>query len=148
MKRPVATCDESAQVIFDSPQAGQDSVVVILPGPCVARNPATAGILWSLRLRRVRVRGVVVDGAHDHATRPGGDSAQGCALEFSRFVSRFHVFHFAVLPIGDPCGEDVEFLEVADGRYAAELESSVARALLDASWKVGEQRGRCAAPKL
>src|SRR6266853_6889462 len=85
------------------------------------------------------MRGVVVDGAHDHAPRPGGDSGERRALEFAGLIARFHIFHFAVLSIRDPSGKDLQLGEVADWRNAAEIESGVARALLDAGWKVGEQ---------
>ena len=44
-----------------------------------------------------------------------------------------------MLPIGDPGGKDLQFPEVADAGYAAEVVSSVTGALLDAGWKVGEQ---------
>ena len=69
------------------------------------------------------MRGVVVDGAHDHAARPGSDSGQRRALEFPGLIARFHVLHFAVLPIRDPRGKDVQLAEVADRRNAAEIES-------------------------
>ena len=85
------------------------------------------------------MRSVVIDGAHDHAARPGSDSGERRALEFTGLIARFHVLHFAVLSIGDPGGKDLQLGEVADRRNAAEIESGVARALLDASWKVGEQ---------
>ena len=51
--------------------------------------------------------GVVVDGAHDHAARPGSDSGQRRAFEFAGFGARFHVVHFALLSVGDPLGKDV-----------------------------------------
>ena len=54
-------------------------------------------------------------------------------------IARFHVFHFAVLSVGNPRGKDAQLDEVADRRNAAEIESGVARALLDAGWKVGKQ---------
>src|ERR1700674_5721105 len=114
--------------------------MVILTGAGVARNPAPAG-LFRLYLSRVRMRGVVIDGAHDHAARPGSDSCQRRALEFPCLIARFHVFHFAVLSIGDPGGKDLQLGEIPDRRNAAEIESGVARALLDAGWKVGKQVG-------
>src|ERR1700693_2311317 len=114
--------------------------MVILTGPGVARNPAPAG-LFRLYLSRVRMRGVVIDGAHDHAARPGSDSSERRAPEFAGLIARFHVFHFAVLSIGDPGGKDLQLGEVADRRNAAEIESGVARALLDAGWEVGGEVG-------
>ena len=85
------------------------------------------------------MRGVVVDGAYDYAARPGSDLGQRRALEFSSLIARFHVLHLAVLSVRDPRGKDLQLDEVMDRRNATELESSVARALLDAGWKVGEQ---------
>jgi len=41
----------------------------------------------------------------------------------------------------DPWGKDAQLAEVADWSNAAEIESGVARAPLDAGWKVGEQGG-------
>src|ERR1700738_673246 len=129
---------KSAQFILDLAQSAQYGLVVILAGPGVARDPAPAG-LFRPYLSRVRMRGVVVDGAHDHAARPGSDSGQRRALEFAGLIARFHIFHFAVLSIGDPSGKDLQLGEVADWRNAAEIEAGVARALLDPAWKVGEQ---------
>src|SRR5712691_4661012 len=85
------------------------------------------------------MRSVVVDGTHDHAARPGSDSGERRALEFTGLIARFHVLHFAVLSVGDPGGKDLQLGEVADWCNAAEIESGIARALLDADWKVGEQ---------
>lgn len=82
---------------------------------------------------------VVVDGAHDHAARPGSDSGQRCSLKVAGRVAGCHVLHVAVLVIRDPLGKDLQLAEVADRRNAAEIESGVARALLDAGWKVGQQ---------
>jgi hypothetical protein len=48
-----------------------------------------------------------------------------------------------VLSIGNPGGKDLQLGEVADWRNAAEIESGVASALLDAGWKIGEQMGSC-----
>ncbi len=87
------------------------------------------------------MRSVVIDGAHDHAARPGSYSSERRALEFAGLIARFHIFHFAVLSIGDPNGKDLQLGEVADWRNAAEIEAGVARALLDAGWKVGQQVG-------
>ena len=85
------------------------------------------------------MRGVVVDGAHDHAARPGSDSSQRRALEFAGLIARFHILHFAVFSIGDPRGKDLQLGKVAGWRNAGEIESGVARALLDAGWEVGQQ---------
>src|SRR5260370_10333257 len=138
-QRPVASAvGKSAQFILDRAQAAHYGLVVILAGPGVARDPAAGG-LFRPYLSRVRMRGIVVDGAHDHAARPGSDSGQRRALEFAGLIARFHIFHFAVLSIGDPDGKDLQLGEVADWRNAAEIEAGVARALLDAGGKVGEQ---------
>ena len=82
---------------------------------------------------------VVVDGADDHAARPGSDSGERCSLQVASLVAGLHVLHVAVLVIRDPLGKDLQLAEVADRRNAAEIESGVARALLDAGWKVGQQ---------
>ena len=149
-KLPVASCrEQSAQLVFDLLQAAQYGVVIVLARPGVARNPASARIFClRLHLARVGMRGVVVDGAYDHAAGPGSDSLQRRAFEFSSFIARFHVPHFAVLAICDPCGEDAQLSEVSDSdrRNAAEVESRVARALLDAGWKVGKQVGSGSRP--
>ena len=97
---PVASC----QCLSSSPrnsfstwlQAAHDGLMIILARPGVARDPALARLFRSY-LSRVRMRGVVVDGAHDHAARPGSDSGERRALEFAGVIARFHVLHFAVL---------------------------------------------------
>ena len=113
--------------------------MIILAGPGVTGNPASVCFFWLLR--RVGMGGVVVDGAHYHAAGPGSDSGERGALEFSGLIviarlviARFQVFHFAVLAGRDPGGKDAELVEVADRRNAAEVESGVAGALLDAGW--------------
>ena len=83
--------------------------------------------------------GVVVEGADYQAARPGSDSGEGRALEFSSHVARFQVLHIAVLSVGDPCGKNAKFGKVADGSDAAEIESGVMGALPDAGLKVGRQ---------
>src|ERR1700687_3966787 len=87
------------------------------------------------------MRSVVVDGAYDHAARPGSHSGQRRALEFPGPIARLHVHHFTVLPLRDPDGKDVQLAEFANRRNAAEIESGVARAPLDAVWEVGKQVG-------
>jgi len=46
-----------------------------------------------------------------------------------------------MLPIRDPEGKDVQLAEVADRRDAAEIESGVACAPLDAGWKISQHLG-------
>src|SRR5579862_1632869 len=101
--------------------------MVILSGPGVAGDPASAGIFgFRLFVDRVGMGGVVIDGADDYAARPGGDSGQRGALEFSGVVARFQIFHFALLAVGDPFGKNAELREVADGGDTAEIESYLA----------------------
>src|ERR1700720_1764215 len=89
---------------------------------------------------------VVVDGAHDHAARPGSDPGERCAFKVSSRVTGFHVLHFAMFSIRDPGGKDAQLAEFSDGRNAAEFETGVLRALLDADWKVGKHRGSDSRP--
>lgn len=76
------------------------------------------------------MRGVVVYGAHDDAARPGCDSIQRSALEFSSLIARVHVLHLAVLAIRDPRGENAQLGKVADRCNPAQIEARVAGALL------------------
>ena len=56
--------------------------------------------------------GVVVDGADDHAARPGRDPRERSAFEIAGIVARFQVFHLAGVAGGDPRREMLEFARV------------------------------------
>lgn len=88
-------------------------------------------------LGRVRLRGVVVDCTDNDAARPRDSRLQGCALQASRVISGFHVFHLTCMTGGDPVGEAGEFGEVADGSDAGEVKARVAGGLFDPGGELG-----------
>src|SRR5437879_5837163 len=103
--------------------------MIVLVTPGIAGDPATT---WIVRLRRVWMRGVVVDGAHDHAASPWGDAGQRRAFQFAGIVARFQVSHLAVTSRGDPCGERFRFAELAHRSDAAQVKAHFASELLHA----------------
>ena len=121
---------------LDHPQPPHDGIVIILAAPRVARNPARASAVGCINLRRVRLRGVVVDRAHDHAARPGRSICQIRSLQFPSFVARLHVLHLAMSSIRNPRRKNLQLAKVADRRDSAEFKARLGSNFFDEGRKL------------
>src|ERR1700693_36271 len=92
-----STC--TSQNRFDLPQTLHHRIVIVLPAPRVARDPPARLIG---RLRGIRLRCVVVEGAHHNAASPGRGVSERRALQAPLLVARCHVLHLASVPLGNP----------------------------------------------
>src|SRR5581483_4179775 len=112
--------DRLAQRSFYLLQAAQHCIVIILAAPGIARDPTPFRIP---DLSGVRVIGVVVDGAHDHALRPGRYSRKRRPLQGATIIPRFHVLHLARMSRGDPFRETLQFARIRRGSDPRQIES-------------------------
>ena len=76
------------------------------------------------------MRGVVVDGADDHAAHPGQGGAERRPLERARLIARFHVLHLSGTAGGDPFPKAIQFAELVDGRNAGQFKAGGVGCLL------------------
>src|ERR1700676_3884401 len=100
-----------SEPVFDDTQSSHHCFVIIFAAPGVPRNPSVRG---GVQLGGIWMRRVVVDRADDYASRPRCGRAERGALELSRVVAGFHVFHFSGVSGFDPIWKMIELGEVAD----------------------------------
>ena len=134
--RKLCVGNDFAEFGFYFMQLAQNGIMIIFAAPGVAGNPSA---LWIVNVRRVRVSGVVVDGADNHASRPRESRFGRCAFEFPVFAPSLEIFHFPGTASCDPFREVVQFLMLAQWRDAGEFKSGLVRGRFDLDFEFGSR---------
>jgi hypothetical protein len=84
-----------------------------------------------VHFRGVGISCVVVDGANHHASCPRRDASERAPFEISAIISRFHVFHFAGMPSGNPFRKMFEFGGIGSRSNARKIKTGLLGCPLD-----------------